>query len=241
MLKVELTENYAGIKVWGDYNDLDFLYDSINYLVHGEPSNEGEYLIQNHIYAFLYDLRHAYQGSREINIIDNSLNDFTRANFKLKKKDVTDKNVYFGFNYLIPDALLDIMIIKFLMCKVPKKENDIFNPYINMVNFFYALVLNSLDKMLTVIKFNKVKKGLIDSILTANAYLPQWYEMVTCDYIRMSKEKRKKEFMHIADAIYNFYLYEDYIIMVNRFRKMCNEKNCSLDNFHYEYPEEIIW
>ncbi len=32
MLKVELTENYAGVTIYGDYNDLDFLYDSINYL-----------------------------------------------------------------------------------------------------------------------------------------------------------------------------------------------------------------
>ena len=31
MLKVELTENYAGVTIYGDYNDLDFLYDSINY------------------------------------------------------------------------------------------------------------------------------------------------------------------------------------------------------------------
>ena len=27
MLKVELTENYAGVTIYGDYNDLDFLYD----------------------------------------------------------------------------------------------------------------------------------------------------------------------------------------------------------------------
>lgn len=33
MLKVELTENYAGVTIYGDYNNLNFLYDSINYLL----------------------------------------------------------------------------------------------------------------------------------------------------------------------------------------------------------------
>lgn len=28
MLKVELTQNYGGITVYGDYNDLDYLYDN---------------------------------------------------------------------------------------------------------------------------------------------------------------------------------------------------------------------
>lgn len=40
MLKVELTENYAGVKISGDYNDLDNLYDSIYYFIKEEPKNE---------------------------------------------------------------------------------------------------------------------------------------------------------------------------------------------------------
>ena len=56
MLKVELTENYAGVTIYGDYNDLNFLYDSINYLIHGHPSSDGEYTMQNHLYGFLYDV-----------------------------------------------------------------------------------------------------------------------------------------------------------------------------------------
>lgn len=30
-------ENYTGFKIFGDYNDLEFLYDSIHYLIKGEP------------------------------------------------------------------------------------------------------------------------------------------------------------------------------------------------------------
>ena len=96
MLKVELTENYAGVTIYGDYNDLDFLYDSISYLIHGDPSSDGEYIMQNHLYGFLYDVRHAYQGDREIKLIDNNLQEDKRQWHGIKKKDVTSKNMYYG-------------------------------------------------------------------------------------------------------------------------------------------------
>ena len=49
MLKVELTENYAGVTIYGDYNDLDFLYDSINYQI--ENLN---YYLNNHLVRMSY-------------------------------------------------------------------------------------------------------------------------------------------------------------------------------------------
>ena len=52
MLKVELTKNYAGVTIYGDYNDLNFLYDAINYLIYKDPSSDGEYTMQNHLYGF---------------------------------------------------------------------------------------------------------------------------------------------------------------------------------------------
>ena len=109
MLKVELTENYAGVTIYGDYNDLDFLYDSISYLIHGDPSSDGEYIMQNHLYGFLYDVRHAYQGDREAILVDNYLQDYKRKWLEIRKKDVTEHNVYFCFNYLLPDIFLSVI------------------------------------------------------------------------------------------------------------------------------------
>lgn len=242
MLKVELTENYAGVTIYGDYNDLDFLYDSINHLIHGDPSSVGEYTMQNHLYGFLYDVRHAYQGDREAILVDNYLQDDKRKWLEIRKKDVTEHNVYFCFNYLLPDLFLDMVLIKHFIRKVDKKVNDVYNPYINMVNYFYSLVLHSLENMLTEIKFNKIKKGLLESVVTDSIFIPQWFEIISIDYSKMTKKQREKEFMHIMDAIYNYSDYEDYLKMKIDIEKLCKEKNCSLDDLHYEdYPEEIEW
>ena len=242
MLKVELTENYAGVKISGDYNDLDNLYDSIHYFIKEEPNSLGEYIMQNHIYGFLYDVRHAYQGDREAILVDNYLQDDKRKWLEIRKKDVTEHNMYFCFNYLLPDIFLDMILIKFFMRNIDKKVNDVYNPYINMVNYFYSLVLHSLEKLLTEIKFNKVKKGLLESVVTDSIFIPQWFEIISIDYSKMTKKQREKEFMHIMDAIYNYGDYEDYLKMKIDMGKLCKEKNCSLDDLHYEdYPEEIEW
>lgn len=142
MLKVELTKNYAGVTISGDYKDLNCLYDSISSLISGEYTNIGEYIMQNHIYGFLYDVRHAYQGAREIELIDNEFDEYKREYFSIKKKEVTDKNLYFSFNYLLTDLLLDMALIKYFINKVDKKENDIYNASINMVNYFYSIVFH---------------------------------------------------------------------------------------------------
>ena len=242
MLKVELTENYAGVTIYGDYNDLDFLYESISYLIDGDPSSDGEYTMQNHLYGFLYDVRHAYQGDREAILVDNYLQDFKRKWLEIRKKDVTEHNVYFCFNYLLPDIFLDMVLIKYFIRKVDKKVNDVYNPYINMVNYFYSLVLHSLENILTEIKFNKIKKGLLESVVTDSIFIPQWFEIISIDYSKMTKKQREKDFMHIMDAIYNYSDYEDYLKMKIDIEKLCKEKNCSLDDLHYDnYPEEIEW
>ena len=209
MLKVKLTKNYAVVTISVDYNYLYHLYYSIYYLIHGEPISIGEYTMQNHLYGFLYDVRHAYQGDREVELIDNNLDKYKREYFNLKENEVTDKNVCFSFNYLLPDLLLDMVLIKYFINKVCKKENDIYNPHINMVNYFYSIVLYSLLEMLTKIKFKKVKKGLLESVVSDRIFFPQWFELITVDYAKMTKEKRQKEFMHIADAIYDYGHYKD--------------------------------
>lgn len=242
MLKVELTENYAGVIISGDFDDLNNLYDSINYFINDDSSSIGEYIMQNHLYGFLYDVRHAFQGDREAKLVRNYLSDYNREWLRVKKKDVTENNIYYSFHYLLPDMILDIVLIKYFINKVNKKDNDIYNPNINIVNYFYSLVLHSLEGFLTEIKFNKIKKGLLESMIIDRIFIPQWFEIISIDYIKMTKKQREKEFMHTMDSIYNYKDYNEYFKMKSDLEKKCKEKNCTLDDLHYDdYPNDIEW
>ena len=242
MLKVELTKNYAGVKISGDFYDLDYLYDAILYFIKEDSSNLGEYMMQNHLYAFLYDLRHAYQGDREALLLDNCLQESKRSWLNIKKKDATQNNVYYSFNYLLPDIILDIILMKHFIMKLDKKENNTYNPNLNMVNYFYSIALHSLEEYLTPIRFNKVKRGIMESYIIETLFIPQWFEIISADYAKMSKKEREKEIMHIMDEVYNYLDYEEYMKIKKDLEKLCEEENSNIDNFHYEnYPEEIDW
>ena len=80
------------------YNDLDFLYDSINYLIRGDGESIQEYMMQNHLYSFLYELRHAYQGQRGAELIDNDLNEYTKKYYQIKNNTILISN-YENGNY----------------------------------------------------------------------------------------------------------------------------------------------
>ncbi len=197
--------------------------------------------MQNHLYGFLYEVRHAYQGDREIFLNDNDLCDFKRERFNLKKRDVTDKNIYYSFKYLLPDLILDMMLIKYFISKVDKTVKEL-NPYINMVNLFYSLGLYSLEKILTKTRFNKIKKGIKEAAIYDTIFFPQWFEIISLDYAKMDKASREKKFMNIMNTIYNYGNYVDYIEMKTDIINMCKEKGCTLDDIHYEdYPEDINW
>lgn len=240
MLRIDVTKNYVGVNIGGDYDDLDKLYDSIHYLIQEDSNSIEEYTMQNHLYAFLYEVRHAYQGSRGVESLPNGLTDEAKKYYHIKKGN-TD-NIYYSFQYTIPDLLLDMVLVKYFISKVDKKENDIFNPYLNLVNLFYSLVLDAFLDILSLPKYNKLKKGILNSKISKKNFFPQWFQIITCNYLNSPKEKRLKNFMKTAEAIYNYNEFDDYYDMKLRIEKTCKEKNCTIDDFYYEnYPSDLEW
>lgn len=242
MIKLEFTDNYTGINISGDYEDLDFLYDSIHYLIKGEPKNIVEEAMQNHLYGFLYDVRHGYQGDRNFKFVVNELRKETREHNKIPKKEITDNNLYYSFNYILTDLFTDMLLIKYFILKLPQNEKDDYNPYLNNVKLFYSLVFKLMQEIFTEAKMKRMKKGLIDTIISDKLYVPQWFEAITCDFLKQSKDKRLKNLSKTLDAIYNYGDYEDYFEMKIHVEKYCEENNYLITNVSIgEYPKELEW
>lgn len=240
MLKVKLTDNYTGFNISGDYKDLNCLYDAIHYFIADDYDNLGKYMMQTHIYGFLYDVRHAYGHSRDYELVNNGLDDNSIVVLGLTKDDVTENNMYFSFNYFLPDLILDIILIKNFI----NVEDKIYNSSYNMINFFYSLVIESLYKILDEKEINKIKLGLMNANISPDNFIPQWFENTTIDYLKMDKQKREKEITKILDHIYNYNQYNDFLEMKKDLEKTCIDKNCNLDDLHIkgtDYPKDIIW
>ena len=117
MLTIQTTENLSGIRLQGDYNDLNSIYDALSryldfYQEHaiGYPYHEYEYLL-----SLNYDIRHAYQGSREHVVVENNAenycssidamyelgDDFEKVINKVHK-DFRHGNLYYEVKILYP-------------------------------------------------------------------------------------------------------------------------------------------
>lgn len=242
MIKLEFTDNYTGINISGDYEDLDFLYDSIHYLIKGEPKNLMEEAMQDHLYGFLYEVRHCYQGDRDFKFVYNELRKETRELCKIPKQEITDNNLYYSFNYILTDLFIDMLLIKYFISRISNNEKNIYNPYLNNVSLFYSFVFNQMQEVLTETKLKKLQKGLLESVINDKIYYPQWFETVTCDYLKQSKEKRLKNLSKTLDAIYNYGDYQDYLEMKIHVEKYCKENDCLITDVRTcEYPEELEW
>lgn len=242
MIKVELTKNYTGINISGDYEDLDFLYDSIHYFIKEEPKSLIEESMRDHIFGFLYEVRHCYQGDRDFKFVDNELREEVREYQKIPKKEISNNNLYYSFDYVLTDLFTDMVLIKYFIMNIPKTEKNDYNPYLNNVKLFYSQILSLMQEILTPTKMKKLEKGLIDTIISDKIFFPQWFDVITCNYLKQTKEKRVKELSKTLDAIYNYSDYIDYSEMKIEVEKYCNENNCLITNVTMcEYPDEIEW
>lgn len=240
MIKVKLTENYTGFNIEGTYDDLNELYDSISYVLDKEEYvSELEEDMKLHVLGFLYDVRHAYQGDRMIKAVDNDLTDELKEYYGIKKS--VKQDILYSFDYLIPDIILDIILVKYFTCKKNSKNNYT-NVSYNIVWAFYGKVINSLKEILTENQLKKVRKNLDSSLMTEKLYLSQWFTKISIDYIKMNKEKRKKEIMHVLNYIYNYHAYENFFDMKKEIEEYAKEHECKVTDLEYgNYPERIDW
>ena len=240
MIKVKLTQNYTGFNIEGTFDDLYELYDNIDYFLGLEECEDiFEEDMRLHILGFLYDLRHAYQGARNIKAVDNVLNDEQKEYYGIAKS--VKKDILYDFNYVVPELLTDILIFKHFAKGTNNKLSEYDTNY-NGVMTFYSKVIDALKEILTEKQVKKVKKLFSESSISERYWLRQWFMMVCIDYLKMTKNKRQKEMMHIITSICESYLYNEYNEIKNEVKEYAKENNIIETEVEYgEYPEEVEW
>lgn len=231
MLDVKLTENYLGFKIIGDEKTLNQLHDSINYLMNKTNETEQLEIIKNHLYGFLFELRHASQGDRDISFVQNFIGE-VHPQKKLSDIDYSEYNVYYSFNYFLVELVLDIVLIKCFVTKLNIEERNEYNVNLNLVDYFYSLALEALKKILTKEKFKLFKIQLSEAYINESTVAPYWFQKISHNYLMMNKGQRKSDISKILDLIINCNQYEEY--------KLDIEKGIDQELFN-DVPDDIEW
>ena len=135
MLMIRTTPHLYGITLAGDYEDLNELYDSISryldfYQTNAEtwPYHEYEYML-----SLNYDIRHAWMGSRNAEIIENNADSFPDDPSHIRKK-CAHGNLYFSVEILYPLVfhylnVLDTILDEYLLPAAHTKKPDFMEEY----------------------------------------------------------------------------------------------------------------
>jgi hypothetical protein len=204
--------------------------------------------------GFCYDLRHAFQGDREIEFLDNMM-DEDKMSFH---STITPKtNVQYKFNYLYPEMMFVMLAINAL---VKIRIQDLSkSKYIYDSAFDKKVVWD--DTLTTVRSFQAKFAKCVKDTLSENSFARwlnfmnsdyiyiediagQYLDLQNIEYLNLIKEDRLKKLNTFAKRIADFKAYNDHREIKDIVVKASKERGCTTSDIQIsgiEYPEDIEW
>lgn len=248
MLEIKITENYAGIEVKGDYNDFDKLYDCIFEIVGDEEEYPTLEKFRIQILALCYDLRHAKQGSREIELIPNNIDEEI---MKYHSIIAPTNNVYYKFNYILTQAIFVVYVLnifidnhKYKKYKSSHYTRAVYDEDINIVQEFQSKVIKAIVEILPEKNQKSFLKLFYDREFGTNRFIHQYLELIDCRYLAKNKDERLKSILNTTKRVIKYWEYQEYIDLEQELLEYAEENQCNIDNIRItgtEYPESIEW
>ena len=258
MLTVEMTPNLLGFKIAGDYDDLDELYDAVWALtvadedfpedkrMHGTAD---EQRMSTRLLALCYDIRHAYQGSRNIEFKDSGMHDWDAG---YRDIPLVEKNVVYSVEVLYPEAMFEALALNYLMAKrartltkpgaIRLKDEWPTEVMLDMpsaiVRAYLAKLLAAVEKKATKGRFARIRKELGEYYYAAATYR-QWVDIINDDYARMTKKQRAERLSTVVRDLAQCYRHEQYREMKASVDKAAKEYGCH--HSELEIPGLFDW
>lgn len=238
MLAITATPNQAGVKISGDYFDLDELNQAL-YKILGP---EGKYFSYEgsrmRILSVAYEIRRASQGEHNIDLVFNGLNDAVK---KQKNFIGPDKNIYFSAEVLWPEILYAAIALKDF---VRLYKEDAPHPHLDLnvpvISGFQALVFDCLHGHVPEEQFSVILQAF-EAAPGVNDYAVQYVDFLNMRYLDMTKTEREKSLAAIAIklAVHD----QDYAAFRKQVLAAAEPVKRPIHEIpiNAEYPEQIDW
>lgn len=257
MIKVENTENYLGVTISGDYDDLDMLLEAL-YTITIDESDEKYakryFDMSTRLLSLAYDIRHAIQGDREIEFVDNGIN---KEKLIQQKILAHNKNIYFSVNVFYPELIFELLAINELinirMDMICKPKNDYEKPLnkmvvwdgtISILRLFQSQVNKAVKELLTENTYARWIKIMNDKYKSMAEILDPYLDQQNIKYINMTKENRIKKLSSLSKKIVEYEWDIDFMDLQMTMRLYALENNVPINNIEFDgivYPEDFDW
>ena len=257
MIKITTTEHLAGVRLVGDYEDLYQLVEAIHEIVVDEYSEKYEkysrYAAASlRVLGVCYDIRHAYQGDRDVVTESNGM---TRETMTFHKRIVPEDNVYYACNIILPEMifvtlalneLIELRVTELSKSKYTKCEgfhkNVIWDEVIIALRAFQSAFSKSLKEVMTSATYSRWL-NLMSNSDGISTFYTQYQDEMNIDYLELEREKRMTQINKITKAITRHWEDQKHKNLRMKIDTFARENNCDKKDviFKRTYPETIQW
>lgn len=261
MLTVTMTPNLLGIRVAGDYDGLDKLYDAVSTLddldwEEDERIPEVEACIRERLLALNYDLRHAYQGDRNVELVDNGMSDEIAA-WSGHEDVTTYQNVVYSVEILYPEALFELICLNWLIDRrhakllgkktAPLSEvtnsKILFDEPCARVRLYQSLVMEAIRKRVPSNSFSRIRSQVCDHYVMVGRMYPQWLDVINGDWMGMTAKQRAKGMSTCVRDIASYWRNPEYNEVKAGIDEFMRDRGAPLANvsLNVDYPDVYEW
>lgn len=195
MLTMMTTPNHTGVKISGDYFDLDDLNQAFYQVIGKDGQYHGYEGARMRILGISYEIRHAAQGDRNVEFVFNGLHDHTK---KQHGFIAPDKNIYFSVEILWPELIFAAIALKdFVSLYQKNSSKSIWDIHLPVIYRFQSLVLDCLQGHIPDDQYETILKAFNQPV-TMDDYAIQYVDLMNLKYIGMTKEQREQSLSTIA-------------------------------------------
>lgn len=257
MIAIKNTPNLTGVTISGDFNDLYNLVESLHDITLADDAAGAyhQYIgISTRVLGVCYDIRHAYQGDREIELIDNNMTD---EKMKWHSIIAPKNNIYYSCNILYPEMFfvmlaLDTLIKPRIKDLVKAKltferavdKRVVWDKTITTIRSFQAEFAACVRSTFTKATFARWMNMMRDDYIGIEDIAGQYVDLLNVKYIKMPKEKRLKSLSSIAKRIVEFRYNKDHNEIKDIVTSAAEEYKCDPREIRLkgiEYPDNVEW
>ncbi|NMP21880.1 DUF6904 family protein [Sulfobacillus harzensis] len=244
------TPNLAGIRIAGDYQDLESLYMALHAIV-GE---DGEYQTFDsarlRVLGVCYDIRHAFQGDREVEFVPNHMD---RERMRWHGIIAPEQNLYYKVSIYYPELLFVVSALnQFIRLTAKKMANSARNPLtdkraawdgaIAQVRLFQSQVAKCLKEAVTDASYHRMMTLMHRDYPWMEEYMDQYLDLLNIRYLYLeSREERQRALLTtVKRMVERGAEYQD---LVRDIWREALAQGCRVDELTLvkEYPDDIAW
>ena len=256
MIKIENTPNLTGVKISGDFHDMYELVDAFHTIAVYEDSEKHQEYFQmsTRVLGLCYDIRHAYMGHRDVELVDNSCTDELKQWHKIK---IPEKNLYYSCNCLYPEMFFIMLAINILielraqdlsMIRYPREnilhKKVIWDKPIALMRLLQAEFARCVSDTMAPGAFDRWMTLMNRNDLEIELMMDQYLDVLNIQYIRLSKQNKAKKLSSYAKRIAQFQKDKEFHEIYKVVMEAAEEYNCHPSDIQLtgiDYPDIITW